>query len=58
MKSVALLIAAASCLALGACAHDDEVGHSKSTTKQEVRTPEGKTTVTETRTKDTTVIPK
>ncbi|HYE61910.1 MAG TPA: hypothetical protein VD997_07925 [Phycisphaerales bacterium] len=58
MKAVVVLMVAAALLPLGACRHDDEVGHTKTTTKSSVQTPEGKKTITETRTKDTTIVPK
>jgi hypothetical protein len=43
---------------LAGCAHDEPVGHSKTTTKQTTSTPSGSTTVTETKEKNTTVYPK
>lgn len=61
MKAALALIIAATSLPLAACHHDhhdDAVGHSKTTTKSTVQTPEGRRTVTETKTKDTTVVPK
>lgn len=43
-------------LAVGGCA--DDVGHSRTTTTETVRTPEGTTTVTETHEKNTTLSPR
>lgn len=56
----ALLGAAGMCLAaagLVGCA-SDPVGHTKTTTKETVETPEGTTTTTTKREKDTVLVPK
>jgi hypothetical protein len=62
MKTRALLtlaIALAGTAAvLGGCAHDDDPGRSTTVRKETVNTPEGKTTYTEKREKETTITPK
>jgi|GEM_PF-4823420 len=62
MKTALVILAATSCLFLGACHNDhydhDEVGRTKTTTKSTIDTPDGKKTVTETREKATVVNPK
>lgn len=50
---------AAALLAVGALAGcADDVGHTRTTTTETVRTPEGTTTVTETHEKNTTLSPR
>jgi hypothetical protein len=55
MKTTRLIIAASIVLAAGC---SEPVGRSKTTSKQTVDTPTGKTTVTETREKSTTIDPR
>ncbi len=56
---IAVLGAALTLLAgLSACAADEPVGHSKTTTKRTIDTPTTKTTVTETHDKDTKMYPR
>ncbi len=50
--------AIAGVVGMSACAADERVGHTKTTTKRVIDTPTEKTTVTETRDKDTRFEPR
>ena len=60
-RLIALAVVGSGCLmafGIAGCAANEPVGHSKTTTKKVIDTPTEKTTVTETREKDTKFTPR